>query len=604
MKRRLQVLSVFAAALMAVRMMAQDAGGMGGGGATDNSGGSADTSGAADTSGGTTTPDTSGASTTTPSSNTPGSNSGNGTTPGETPAPGGTGDQGENGTNPNPGEIPDAGASQGQNPGTTIVPPLPATLFPGEIAPIPGMTPAPFLMPAATGTAAGAEQTQGAAALQAAPVTFTLPGGYGNPSSQSFTLGEGRLARPPITFTATASVGYDSNIFNADANPKATPTPVPGATPPLQYRIIGFRFNTPLAPTPIYQSFRPKYATPTPAPKALGVIGSPVSTATVGVQIQQGSRRTLFTLDLSVGEQIYANQPGNTTDYTGNFDLTMVHRLSPRGTFSLEATAVYQNTPNFALVNAPTNNNNGGNYLNGDVKTDFTYAWGSRFSTVTSAQVNFNLLNTNATNNLYQLTYGTQFRYTVSARDTVTAELRDEQTIYPTNPGANNSALYYLLGLETIFSSRLSNTINGGIEQNSYPDGSSQTLPYVESATTLAIPRGGALSWTNEYGSQASGSADITTNSYRTGLNLSQPLSTKLVANIAVAYNYLVSKSTSGGPGGYNQTQFQSSLSLSYTSSPRLSFSLSYNFIDLLTTQINSSYIRQQIYLGGTYTFQ
>ena len=620
MKRRLQAMAIFAAALLAVRLMAQDAGGGGGGGDASGGGGS-DTSGAADTSGGgdssggmtgsgASSQDNSGSSTSgdqgagnSGNSSGGGANSGNGSI--ETTPAGGTGDQGDTGiapAAPGAGEIPNGGGGP-EGGGSSILPSPPSTPVPGAITPVPGANAAPLTQ--GTSGFNPSPNSGGATQLPAAPITFSLPGGYGNSSGLSFTLGEGRLAKPPITFTATVSTGYDNNIFSADANPKATPTPTPGPTPPLEARLIGFRISPPTPPTPIYQFFRPKEIVPKVAKvQQLGVIASPVVTANVGIQIQKGTPRTVFTMDLSVGEDDYFNRPGNPTDYNGSFDLAMVHRISPRATLTLQSTAVYQDTPNFALINAPTNNGNGGNYLNGSVKGDLTYNWGSRLSTVTSAAINFNLLETNASNNLYQITYGTKFRYAVSARNSVDLELRQQQSVYPTNSSANGSSLYYLLGLDTIISSRLSNTLSAGLEVDSYSGGGSQQIPYLETATTLALPRGGAFSWTNEFGSQATGNAAQTSTSYRTGLSLTQPLSTKLVATISIAYNHLLEKDATQAAGNYTQDQFQSSLGLSFNVTPRLSLSLTYNLIDLLTNQLNSSYQRQQIYLGGTYTFK
>jgi len=608
MKRRLQVLSVCIAALLAMHLMAQDsgagAGGAGGGGtdnsgggagATDNSGGAGGAAGGGNASGAGTGAGGAGG---TGDQGAGGGDNTNGGAAGASPGPGGTGEPGA-GT-PLPlmpgGEIPAGG---GEGTGTTV-PTAPVVPEPGEIAP------APTPMPATSGTSSFGAPENGAATQQA-PVTFSLPGGYGNPGSQSFTLGEGRLAKPPVTFSVTTSVGYDTNVFDADSNPQATPTPIPGPTPGLAARVIGFHIGPPFGsvPQPIYQIFRlPAGPTPTPLPKSLGVIGSPVATTTVGIQVQKGTPRTVFTLDLSVGSQDYFNEPGKTIDYTGNFDLAMVHRISPRATLSLDSSAVYQNTPNFALVNAPTNNGNGGNYLNGNIKADLTYAWGARLSTVTSASLGFNLLETTKTSNLYSITYGTQFRYTVSARDSVTAEIRQQQAVYPSNPGSNNNTLFYLLGLDSIISARLRNTINAGWQVESYPSGASQSIPYVEMDTTLALPHEGSLTLTNEYGAQETGSPNQTATSYRLALSLSQPLSTKLVASYSMAYNYLVTKGLTATAGSYTQNQLQASLSLGYTLSARLSLSLSYTYIDLLTSQLNSSYQREQIYLGGTYTFK
>jgi predicted porin len=77
-----------------------------------------------------------------------------------------------------------------------------------------------------------------------------------------------------------------------------------------------------------------------------------------------------------------------------------------------------------------------------------------------------------------------------------------------------------------------------------------------------------------------------------------------MIASVSVAYNNVKTTDSVNSAGSYTQNQFQMSLSLGYTVTPRLSLSLSYTYLDLLTSQINSSYQRQQIYLGGTYTFR
>jgi hypothetical protein len=594
MKRRLQLLAICAAALLAMHLMAQDTGGASGGGSGggETSGGAGGTGGATgpDNSGGTTGPDNSGGM-------------------GETPLPTeGAGSQGQGGAgSPTPTPTPGSNelfgpGTEGTGEGSTIVPTSPgATPPPGVATPTPGTTPTPSPTPAGGNAANGGQGTE-----ESAPVTLTLPGGYGGSAPLSFTLGSGRLAKPPITFTASASQGYDTNIFDADSSPVATPTPRPEATPPLEARVVATRINPPSLPTFVFQLFRPKAApAPTPA-RPLGVVGSPVSSLTLGAQVQKGSPRTVLTMDLSAGVNDYWNQPGEKTDYTGSYDLAFLHRLTPRASFSLEVSAVYQKTPDFALINAPTNNgNNSGNYLNGSLKADLSYTWTQRISTVTSYALETSLLQSNAGDDLYETTYGTQIRYTVSARNTLTADLRYAETEYPTNATANDSSIYYLVGLDTTFSTRLQNNISAGLEVQSFSGGgASQSIPYLESSTTLGLPRGGALTWTNRYGSEETGSVDETSKSYRTGLTLTQPLSTKLVGSLSVAYNYLLTTDTVTAADSFTQNQLQASASLNYTLSPRFSLSLSYTVTNFMTTQINSSYDRQQITVGGSYTFR
>ncbi len=414
-------------------------------------------------------------------------------------------------------------------------------------------------------------------------------------------------AGPPITFSASFSQGYNSNILSADSHIVPTPTPIPGPTPPLEARIIAFRIQPPYPPTPVFQLFRP---TPRPTPKIStspppGVIGTGVSSFSVGSQLQMGSPRAEVTADLSVGESDTWNRPGPKSNYTGSSDLQLVCKLTPRATLSISENTTYQNTPNFSLVNAPTNAGQTGTYLDGGVNINLSYGWTARLSTVTSYSMNFNLLNSIVTQNLLESIYGTQFRYTVSPRTTITAELRGAAGAYPSNPIANDGNTYYLLGMDTNFSSKLRNTFSTGIEVHTLTkNGVSETLPYFESDTTLAMPRFGGLTWTNYYGSQESQIAGQSITSYRTGLSYGQPLSTKLSASLSVAYNVLQNTFTSAAAASSRQKQFQASVSLNYTLSPRLSMSLSYTYLDLLSTVINSSYQDDQVFLSGSYRFR
>ncbi len=592
MKRRLQILALFATALMAVRMMAQDAGGGAGGGGGGDAGGApaSGNEGAPAGEGGGDNMNGGGSNGVTPE---PGSEPSPAPGAGETnPMPGGAG------ASPTPGPFDLFGPPPGESqPGTPAPSPSPP---PEEPSPTPAASPSPAPSAAPSPTSQVPQEQ--------APVTLTLPGGYGGSASTVFTLGEGRLAKPPITLSISVSQGYDDNIFSAPSHISATPTPAPGPTPPLEERVVGFRISPPSPPTPVLQTFRPK-ALPTPGIKTappLGVVGSALSTLSLGVQIQKGTPRTVITADGNFGADDYWNRPGNKIDYNGSADLNLVERLAPRATFTISMAAVYQNTPNFSLVNAPTNaGNGGGSYVNGNFKTDLSYDWTARLATVLSYNLDFNLLETNKTNNLYGATYGIQFRYSVSPRATVTAEYRETAIDYPSNAASNTTGEYYLLGLDAFISARLRNVFSAGIQTNNFASGAgSQSLPYFESDTTLSFPRGSGLTWTNSYGYQGNGSPNSTTKSYRTSLGYSQPLSAKLSASLSVAFNSVQTASTIKGGAGDTQKQFQASASLGYVVSPRFSLSLSYTYLDLLSSIINSSYTRDQVSLAGSYTFQ
>jgi hypothetical protein len=633
MKRRLQVIAIYCTALLALRLMAQDtgggAGGAGAGGGDssgtpgsvvtpDNSGDSGGMNGTGNGDQGTVAPvpgegnSTNGDGTVTPSNN------------GENGLPQGGANQGQggNGTGglmgPN-GIIPASGNDSGNGSGNNDIqgmevpppegggPPLPGSIIvppgqegqPGSVSPVPGTTPAPT---PAEGVSVGGVGQGGS---KTPPVSFSLPGGYGGSAPQTFTLGQGRFSKPPITFSFSLSQGYDDNVFNSPNHPEPVPTPEP--TPPLiGHRVTGFIIGLPFTIVPITQSFTINArATPTPI-QAQGKIGSAVTTATLAAQMQMGNPRTVFTADASLGTLDYWNRPGGKEDYDGNFDLAMVHRITPRMNLTADANFVYQKTPDIALVNAPTNNSNGnGGYLNGGLKVDLSYQWSSRVSTVTSYDMALNIQDGNSGDDLLGSTYGNQVRYQVSARNTVTADIRYNETSYFSNSAGDNTSVFYLVGLDSILSSRLRNTFSVGVQQQNYSGGgTSQSSPYLESATTLALPRGAELEWTNRVGDENSGAANEKENSYRTGLTLSQPISAKLVASVSADYNYIHDDDTTNSVGSFTQNQYQGSFSLGYTISARLSLNLSYSITDLESTQLNASYIRQQIFLGGTYSFR
>ena len=119
-----------------------------------------------------------------------------------------------------------------------------------------------------------------------------------------------------------------------------------------------------------------------------------------------------------------------------------------------------------------------------------------------------------------------------------------------------------------------------------------------------AIQRSRCLAWSNVYGSQESPTPSQTIVGYRTGLTYVQPLSTKLYASLSVAYNIENASDTQVASNRYRQDQFQASANLGYTVSPRLSLNLSYTYLDFITTQLNSSYTRDQVFLGGSYLFR
>ena len=349
-----------------------------------------------------------------------------------------------------------------------------------------------------------------------------MPGGYGT-AATSFTLGAGRLSKPPITYSFSLSQGYDDNINSSPSHVQTVPEPTPvtfTVEEPTGQSRIGHGppvliFRTVTLPTP----------TPFPTPPSAGIVGSAVTQATLGLQVQKGTPRTIIVGDLNISDQLYWVQ-SQEQNYTGSLDLNFIHRISPRATLTIYSYAVYQKSPNFNLINAPTTNGNANSaYLNGNLKADLTYAWTKRISTVLTGDVNVNYAPQQKSQDLYSDTYGIQFRYTVTARNTVTAEIRGGAGSYPDNKLADSTSSFYLLGLDSTFSAKLRNTLSTGIENHQFTNlGGGQTLPYFESTTTFALPRGSAIQWTNRYGSEETATPGVNSSSFRSSLQLYPPI--------------------------------------------------------------------------------
>ena len=251
-------------------------------------------------------------------------------------------------------------------------------------------TPAP---PSALYTGGTSESAAGGAA-ESAPV-FTVPAAYGQ-SAQTLVAGQGRLARPRFATTGSMSVGYDDNVlstpYNALGMNKVTAEQETAPAIPAHFvrcprrRSMGAR-RRPTASAPWWRwcrrcprNSRPWWCNPRSPPAK--PIGSFAVRANVNGEVQFSNRRTVFTLDATIGDTYYASRPGSQNQYNGNVSLLYSHRITPRLAFSATANVAYLNQPNLQLVNAPTQGQ--GDYINANTKYNLSYRWTPRFSTVTS----------------------------------------------------------------------------------------------------------------------------------------------------------------------------------------------------------------------------
>ena len=236
----------------------------------------------------------------------------------------------------------------------------------------------------------------------------------------------------------------------------------------------------------------------------------------------------------------------------------MVHRLTPRATVSASVDAVYQNQPDFLADQRP----------HGECDTEL-FERGRQAKLhlcLDPALFHRHLLrfpgattqNSSSGGNLIVNTYGNQFRYAVSRAEygdcrgaAVAKFLRLSQA------NSDSPDTFFLVGLDSILSPRLRTTFSTGEELGSFSSGGSTALPYLESSTSLALPRGGLLLWTNRYGLEDSNASTRQHHQLPHRPLPREPLGAKLSASLSVAYNYLQIKDRVTNANSSNQTQFQ-----------------------------------------------
>lgn len=507
-------------------------------------------------------------------------------------------------------ETGDPGTDSGSS---TITPPPPPPETPPAAA---GPTPAPGLTPA---PGAGAP-TENGPAPEAAPLSFTLPGGSGF-GPVTLTAGEGRFAQPRYRFTGTLSQGYDDNVFSTPSNPLKQPTSAKVLVQEQRQVATGNFINLGGFFVP---EIRTEFVTverkiKLPKQPQQEIIGSAVTRAGIGFQTQSAMPRTVYTFDANVGALYYYSRPERSTDYNGSIGLNFLHRINARTTVSAQGDLVYASQPNFSRINTPTSQSTGDN-VSANAKIDLSYLWSPRVSSVLSYTINGTLFQeksaaTSGGGDTLENGLSTQIRYTISPRTTAIMELRETQRSHANDPAQDSTNTFVLFGADYMPSRRLRATAlvgeqtqvrTGGTATNNGGSSGGSTLatPYAETTLGYIFPRGSTVTWTNRYGFEDSGSSLQSQQTYRTNLNLNYVLGARTTAGIGVAYNRVTTSFIDGNSqDDITQEQLQASITLQYILSRTLSFNANYTLTQLTSNQQGADYRRNQIFIGGSYSF-
>jgi len=295
---------------------------------------------------------------------------------------------------------------------------------------------------------------------------------------------------------------------------------------------------------------------------------------------------------------------------SGNVTLSLTHNFSSRLSFYASVYGTYQNEPNFTSNVGPQN-----------VRTPFfdtvdlfalTYHWVLRFSTVTSYTCErvqyFSSSNGNSQNgvqntlaqNRIQNTFDEQFQFSLTSRTVLVGEYRFEAIDYDTAP-LNSMTNFVLAGVNHNLTEHLMVHVRGGESFRSLENEGNMVSPYFEG--TLGYVRSNhSLNWTTSYGYESpTATGATTTKTWRTGLNLTYDLTSRLSSTTGVYYHHDENTGGTGSTGA--QDFFDLSVGLRYYINKR--FALHVNYEHNSTSSLGSTpgYSRNRYSAGLTYTY-
>ena len=296
---------------------------------------------------------------------------------------------------------------------------------------------------------------------------------------------------------------------------------------------------------------------------------------------------------------------------SGNVTMSLTHNFSSRLSFYASVYGTYQNEPNLTSNVGPQN-----------VRSPFfdtvdifslTYHWLLRFTTVTSytfervyytSSSNGNsqngVQNTLAQNRV-QNTLGEQFLFSLTSRTNLVGEYRFEMINYDTAPTNSTTTHYILAGIDHHLTEHLIFHVRGGESFRSLENDGDMANPYVESSLGY-VSSNHSLNWTSSYGFESPTATGVTTTkTWRTGLNLTYDLTSRLSSTAGVYYHHDENQGGTGSTG--TQDSFDLTLGLRYTINKRFSLHADYNHTTLGSLGTTPGYSRNSYSAGLTYTY-
>jgi hypothetical protein len=329
--------------------------------------------------------------------------------------------------------------------------------------------------------------------------------------------------------------------------------------------------------------------------------GSSFASGNVVLSYVRPTGRTQIHLIGVAGYTPYSDAPsGPQQDIDLNVTLELTHNFSSRLSFDASAYAAYQTEPNFKTNVGPLNMR--ADHFQTDNTFSVTYHWVLRLATVTSftlERVKYNDASIGMLEDRTETTFGESLQFSLTSRTSLVGDYRFEMSNYDTAP-LNSMTHYILAGFDHNLMEHLKLHLLGGETFRSFDIGMDTADPHFEGSISYDTANY-SLGWTSSYGVESPNVPGVlSSTTFRTGLNLTYNLSTRLSSTAGVYYsnteNNMPISSGASLPGSEEGVDF--SLGLRYTLNRHFTLHIDYSHSTVNSMGSLPGYSRNS-YSGG-----
>jgi hypothetical protein len=297
-----------------------------------------------------------------------------------------------------------------------------------------------------------------------------------------------------------------------------------------------------------------------------------------------------------------------TDDKDVNVTFSLVHNFSTRLSFRADIYGAYQTEPNFQS-NVGPQNVRAPHFDTNDIFS-VTYHWLPRVSTVTSytfERIKYEQTTPTTTavgiaQDRLQNTLAESLQFSLTRRTTLIGEYRYLIVDYDTAP-RDSTTHFALAGFDHRLTEHLRINVLGGPSFRSFKNDGDTINPYVEANVGYEGSRH-SLNWSTTYGVEqpSSGTASGTT-TFRTGLNATYGLTSRINSRVGLYYNHSDNQGPSGTSSAGAQDALQFTIGLKCRINKHFATHIDYEYSAQNSSGGTSGYSRNRVFGGLTYNY-